>query len=127
MWSDLPPLHLSPIKKSGQDLFSVAIQTESNIIEKKIAQKQGLQKMSATDLEERHNVLRQMVSECELLSEMVEEFDIEFQKFGHIVQTAQFTTNSLGDEILGETTKALPHSEFLINKKDYEEISMQVQ
>ena len=66
--------------------------------------------MSETDLEERHNVSRQMVSECEILSQMVEEIDIEFQKFGHIVQTAQFTTNSLGDEILGETTKALPHS-----------------
>ena len=83
--------------------------------------------MSENYLEERQNVLRQMVSECELLSEMVEEIDIEFQKFGHIVQTAQFNTNSLGDEILGEITKALSHSEFLINKKDLEEISMQVQ
>ena len=96
---DLPDL--SPIKSCKQEMFSIQ------------------------EMEEHETYLQEMANNMEILNDIVEAIDLEFQKYGHVVQeTSQMIqTIKFSDDCQEETEKACPSSNFTINEEIKEEIA----
>ena len=115
---DLPDL--SPIKPVKEEMMNLATQTE----EENQHHSTFLQGNEEKALGEVQKFLGEKIADMEMLTELMDEVDLEFHKNGHIPK--ELTQISLGDVDWVETTKARPSSEFLVNHKDLEEFSMQV-
>jgi hypothetical protein len=109
--------HIKPVK---EEMMTLATQTE----EENQHHSTFSQGNDEDALEEVQEFLGERIADMEMLTELMDEVDLEFQKTGHIPK--ELTQISLGDVDWVETTKARPSSEFVVNHKDLEEFSMQV-
>jgi hypothetical protein len=112
--------NVSPIKPVKEEMMTLATQTE----EENQHHSTFSQGNDEDALEEVQEFLGERIADMEMLTELMDEVDLEFQKTGHIPK--ELTQISLGDVDWVETTKARPSSEFVVNHKDLEEFSMQV-
>ena len=94
--------HVSPIKPCKQEVYSLQ------------------------NLEEHETYLHELAEKVEILNDVLDQIDIEFQKVGHLVQETSTILN-FGDDFPGETPKAKPSSNFTISAEDQNEIANLVQ